>query len=104
MGLKDSVTKDYIRDNAVFADAFNYFLYGGEAVIDPKSLVEMDSTELAVPYYIDENKGMQTESAQKYRDALKSTTVMYNDKATYMILGVENQTDINYAMPVKNIV
>lgn len=104
MGLKDSVTKDYIRDNAVFADAFNYFLYGGEAVIDPKSLVEMDSTELAVPYYIDENKGMQAESAQKYRDALKSTTVMYNDKATYMILGVENQTDINYAMPVKNIV
>ena len=104
MGLKDSVTKDYIRDNAVFADAFNYFLYGGEAVIDPKSLVEIDSTELAVPYYIDENKGMQTESAQKYRDALKSTTVMYNDKATYMILGVENQTDINYAMPVKNIV
>ena len=104
MGLKDSVTKDYIRDNAVFADAFNYFLYGGEAVIDPKSLIEIDSTELAVPYYIDENKGMQTESAQKYRDALKSTTVMYNDKATYMILGVENQTDINYAMPVKNIV
>lgn len=104
MGLIDSVTKDYIRDNAVFADAFNYFLYGGEAVIDPKSLIEMDSTELAVPYYIDENKGMQTESAQKYRDALKSTTVMYNDKATYMILGVENQTDINYAMPVKNIV
>lgn len=47
---------------------------------------------------------MQTESEQKYRDALKSTTVMYNYKATYMILGVENQTDINYAMPVKNIV
>ncbi len=104
MGLKDSVTKDYMRDNIVFADAFNYFLYGGEAVIDPKSLVEMDSTELVVPYYNDDNKGMQTESEQKYRDALKSTTVMYNDKATYMILGVENQTDINYAMPVKNIV
>lgn len=104
MGLIDGVTKDYIRDNTVFADAFNYFLYGGEAIIDPESLVEMDSTELAVPYYFDEKKGMQTESAQKYRDALKSTTVMYNDKATYMILGVENQTDINYAIPVKNIV
>ena len=48
MGLKDSVTKDYMRDNIVFADVFNYFLYGGEAVIDPKSLVEMDSTELVV--------------------------------------------------------
>lgn len=48
MGLKDSVTKDYMRDNIVFADVFNYFLYGGETVIDPKSLVEMDSTELVV--------------------------------------------------------
>lgn len=104
MGLADGVTKNYVRDNEVFADAFNYFLYGGEKVIDPKGLVEMDSTELAVPYYFDEKKGMQTESEQKYRDALKSATVMFNDKATYMILGVENQTDINYAMPVKNIV
>ena len=35
MGLKDSVTKDYIHNNKVFADAFNYFIYEGEPVIDP---------------------------------------------------------------------
>ncbi len=104
MGSKDSTTKEYIRDNKVFADAFNYFLYDGESVIDPDDLKDLDSTELAIPYYEDKKKGIQTESEQRFRDALKETVIMCNDKATYVILGVENQSDINYAMPVKNIV
>ena len=104
MGLKDSVTKDYIHNNKVFADAFNYFIYEGEPVIDPQSLIEIDTTELAVPYYANEKNGMQTEAEQRFRDALKATTIMYNDNATYVILGVENQTEVNYAMPVKNLV
>ncbi len=54
MGSKDSTTKEYIRDNRVFADAFNYFLYDGESVIDPDDLKDLDSTELAIPYYEDE--------------------------------------------------
>ncbi|MGN0355164.1 MAG: Rpn family recombination-promoting nuclease/putative transposase [Muricoprocola sp.] len=103
MGLKDSVTKDYMRESSVFADAFNFFMYNGEEVIDPSGLTEMDTTELVLPFYFDEDKGIQTESEQKYRDVLKSATVMYNDNAAYVILGVENQTDINYAMPVKNL-
>ena len=36
MGLADTVTKAYMKDNSVFADAFNYLIYGGEAVVDPK--------------------------------------------------------------------
>ena len=31
MGLADTVTKAYMKDNSVFADAFNYLIYGGEA-------------------------------------------------------------------------
>lgn len=103
MGLKDAVTKDYMRQNDVFADAFNNFLYGGKTVIDPSCLTEMDTTELTIPFYFGEDKGIQAESEQKYRDVLKSATVMYDDKASYIILGVENQTEINYAMPVKNL-
>ena len=34
MGLADTVTKAYMKDNSVFADAFNYLIYGGEAVVD----------------------------------------------------------------------
>ena len=29
MGLADTVTKAYMKDNSVFADAFNYLIYGG---------------------------------------------------------------------------
>ena len=49
MGLADTVTKAYMKDNSVFADAFNYLIYGGEAVVDPKQLQELDTTEIALP-------------------------------------------------------
>ena len=29
MGTVDIVTKEYMRENAIFADAFNYLIYGG---------------------------------------------------------------------------
>ena len=35
MGTVDIVTKEYMRENAIFADAFNYLIYGGKKVIDP---------------------------------------------------------------------
>ena len=46
MGLADTVTKAYMKDNSVFADAFNYLIYGGEAVVDPKQLQELDTMKM----------------------------------------------------------
>ena len=40
MGTADIVTKEYMRGNAVFADAFNYLIYNGKKVIDPAKLKE----------------------------------------------------------------
>ena len=96
MGKIDTVTKDYMRKNAVFADACNYFIYGGRQIIDPEKLQELDTTEIAVPF------GNAAEVAvQKYRDLLKTATVMMDDEATYLILGVENESGVKYAEPVK---
>ena len=50
MGVKDTVTTKYMRQNEIFADAFNYFVYGGEQVINPESLEELDTREIDVPY------------------------------------------------------
>lgn len=36
----DSVTKDFVSDADVFADVFNYYVYGGERVICPQELTE----------------------------------------------------------------
>lgn len=50
MGAKDTATIKYMRQNEIFADALNYFVYGGKQVISPDSLEELDTRELDVPY------------------------------------------------------
>ena len=50
MGLADTVTKAYMKENTVFADAFNYLIYGGKTVVNPTQLKELDTTEIALPF------------------------------------------------------
>ena len=97
MGYEDAVTKDYIADADVFADAFNYFLYGGEQVIRPEKLHEIDPALIQVPYGADGKE----ETVQRYRDVLKYVEAREDGRAAYLLLGIENQSEIHYAMPVK---
>ena len=105
MGFADTVTKAYMNENSVFADAFNYLIYEGKAVVDPQHLKEMDTTEIVVPFGMrDEGKADKSDVAQKYRDILKSAVIKQDDKVTYILFGIENQTDIHYAMPVRTFI
>ena len=104
MGMADTVTKEYIRSNEVFADAFNYLIYDGEQVVKPALLQELDTTEIAIPFALGENENQTEDVVQKYRDVLKSAVIMQDSRASYILLGVENQTEIHYAMPVRNII
>ena len=103
MGKTDIVTKNYMRGSDVFADAFNFLIYNGEARIQPQSLQERDAAELTVLFSNGSAKN-ETEVQQKYRDVLKRAVIMQNEEATYLLLGIENQTDIHYAMPVRNMI
>ena len=98
MGKTDTVTKNYMRRPDVFADVFNQFLYHGRQMILPDRLVELDTTEIAVPY----GTGQALVPEQKYRDVAKLLTAMTDGKAAYCILAVENESKINYAMLVKD--
>ncbi len=100
MGKKDIITKEYMRDRNTFADAFNYLLYGGRSVIDPGALRSLDTTVTGIPYG---KEGTDT-PVQKFRDELKGLTLMEDSSAIYLLLGIENQSDVNYAMPVKDMV
>ena len=102
MSLQDTVTKQYVSDPKVFADAFNYLIYDGEQIIRPEQLTDLDATQFAIPYR-EEAEG-KPEATQKYRDVLKSAIIKQDDEAAYILLGIENQTDIHYAMPVRNII
>jgi hypothetical protein len=86
---------DYER----FADVFNYFIYEGKEVIESGKLHELDPTVIALPYG---DEGI-SDSIQKYRDVLKYLSAMYDDHAAYLLLGIENQSNVHYAMPVRNM-
>ncbi len=98
MGKIDTVTKEYMKDPVIFADAFNQFLYHGRQVIDPEKLTELDTTEIVLPY----GEGGAAVPEQKYRDVLKLAKTDGN--VAYCILGSELQNSIHYAMLVKNMV
>ena len=70
--------------------------YNGRQMIKPERLRELDTTEIAVPY----GSGDAGVPEQKYRDVLKM--MMTDGDMAYCLLGIENQSDIHYAMPVKN--
>ena len=122
-----------MRENTVFADAFNYLIYNGKKVIDPAKLTEIDSTEIALPFGNAEKVkaekkrkeqeaewssvknesvrkkntsrvGVKMDAVQKYRDVFKSMVIKQDEKTSYVLLGIENQTDVHYAMPVRNAI
>lgn len=101
MGVKDTVTIKYMRQNKIFADAFNYFIYDGEQVIRPDSLEELDTREIDVPYGGEDGA---KQPVQRTRDVIKSVIAMADKKAAYLLLAIEAQSNIHYAMPVKNMV
>ncbi len=94
----DTVTKAYVKDAGVFADIFNYYIYGGRQVILPEQLTERDSTKIALPYGADG----AVVPVQKFRDVQKLYAAMTDGKMEYVLYGAENQAEIHYAMPVKN--
>lgn len=99
LGQKDTIIKNYMSDCHIFADIFNYLIYHGKQEINPEQLHPMDSTIIGVPYGYDESIA----PVQKYRDGLKYLTLMEDTSTAYLLLGTEHQTNIHYAMPVKDM-
>jgi len=120
--IKDTIVKEYIGNPEIFADVFNFFLYDGEQKIKPENLTEKDVTELVTikgqelsgevdvsikrsqMHKRSKRKTDGSNSAQKHRDLLKFAAMMQDSYANYVILGVENQMEVHYAMPVRNMV
>lgn len=99
MGTKDIKSKEYLADNSRFADLFNYKIYDGKQVIHPEDLQERDSVEFLSILGADAKET----PTQKWRDLLKSTIVKSTHNACYVLLGIENQTNPHYAIPVKTM-
>lgn len=92
----DTLLKEYWNSNAEFADLFNAFLYGGKPVIKAEELEERD-TESSVVL----QAGSTEETMQAARDLFK--VVMAAGNVQYVLLGIENQESIHYAMPLRDL-
>lgn len=84
MAAKDSITKEYMRNAKVFADAFNFLLYKGRPVIDPDRLHTMDPVEIVLPY----GEDGAVVPARRYQDNLKYLTAM-EDACLVLLFGPE---------------
>lgn len=106
MGKKDNIAKAFLADNRRFADLCNYYLFDGKQVINSDDLTEQDTTELIDAVSSTEKAfGIDDRnlSIQKWRDILKRAIIRYTDKCMYVIIGIENQSEIHYAMPIKDM-
>lgn len=97
MGKPDTATREFISDADVFADVFNYYVFGGRKVIEPRNLEELDTSALVTVF----GKDGDEETIQRYRDALKKAALMADDEAAYIVFGIEAQTHIDYGMPIR---
>ena len=100
MGKFDTLTKKYMSNPDIFADAFNYLIYNGRQVIKPEALRDADATEVIVAYGANAKEKLPV---QKTRDNLQVWAVKCDDEAKYVLLGSENQSKIHFAMPVRNM-
>ncbi len=97
MSKIDALSKKLMNDNEVFADAFNFLLYNGEQKIKPEDLKPLDTNSISVEI----NDTKVSSAVQKNRDVFKILSAKKTDKVGFLILGVENQAKIHYAMPVR---
>lgn len=98
MGKENVATNQYISNPRIFADMINFKVYQGEQIVKADDLRELDVSLLAL---LEEGKVIK--SIEKHRDVVKLWKVMCTEEATYCIFGIENQTLIHYAMPVRTM-
>lgn len=83
---------DFFSDNQIFADLFNAYAFHGEEIVHADALQTGDTA-----YTQTVNRVNGVEKIGKYRDIIRKSTL----GAEYVILGLETQSRIHYAMPVR---
>ncbi len=89
-----------MKDSRIFADVYNFLL--GKKVIDPDKLSPVDVEKL---YISTKLPGDTEKDVKKFRDVMKKYAIAMTDgRASYVLLGIENQTLTDCAMPVRILI
>ena len=104
MSVKDELTKDFMSQNSVFAEFINYSIHNGEELIEPENLQELDSVHItSLLNKMEESGDITPKTVKRTRDIIKRSVIKSDGNNTYVIFGVENQTNIDYTMPLRNL-
>lgn len=95
MGKGHIAVNKYISDKTRFADLINGKLFGGEQVVLPEELEKVEGeSEILL-----EDKNGKTSGKTRYRDVV----MRWKKGVDFCFFGCENQEDIHFAMPVRNM-
>lgn len=90
----DAVLKTFWQNNEHFADLFNAVLFNGQPILDPDTLLDSD-TDLST--IVPDKEYLHT--MQRTFDVVKKTI----HGVDYVLFVLENQQNIHYAMPVRQM-
>lgn len=89
-GIKaDPLTKEFIRDDKIFADLINGLLFNGQEIVSESSVRDGDT---------DSSSSLKEKSIERRGDITKIVTI--NDKE--FVVRVENQQKPDRRMPIRN--
>lgn len=91
----DIILKNFWKNNERFADIFNAYLFQGEQIIKSEDLVEADTDISSLVKF-----NRHAETLGKVFDVVKKSA----NGVDYVILGLENQSKIHYAMPLRHMI
>lgn len=92
----DVILKNYWNNNEQFADLFNAVLFEGKQIIKPEELEGVDSEASTVLEHRE-----HAESIKANRDNIKIQKKLSASGVQFVLLGVESQELIHYAMPMR---
>lgn len=92
----DIILKNYWRDNERFADLFNAVLFGGEQVIQPDELEDLDAESSTI---LEHRKHAEGITASRDNIKVRKKSAAYGIEL--VMLGNESQEHIDYAMPMR---
>ena len=93
MGKADVAVNRWLEDNERFASLCNGVVFGGQQVIKPEELENLDrETDILLA-----DKGGKTKGMERRRDIIKR----WKERTDLAIMACESQDKIHYAMPVR---
>ena len=92
----DIVVKNYWRNNEQFADFFNAVLFDGKEIIKADELEDIDTEESSI---LEHKEYAESIGAARDNVKIRKKSTIYN--VEMVILGIEGQERIHYAMPMR---